>query len=579
MAAPAQILTALLEPVFAELGEGTDPMLRPSSRPGFDFQVNGAMAAAKKLGRPAQEIATIVASIAGLRELCSSIEVTPQGFVNLRLDDSFVAACVAQVALDPRLGVETVSEPLKVVVDYSAPNVAKEMHAGHLRTTVIGDSLCRMLEHSGHRVVRENHVGVWGTQFGMLIEYLLDLGESEGAQELSVGDLDGFYRQARIAFESSPEMQDRSRRRVVALQAGDPETLRLWQILVDESTRYFEEVYDKLGIGLTTADIVGESFYNPMLADVIRQLEAKGLLVQSDGAKCVFVDGWTTRQGTPLPLIVQKSDGGYGYATTDLATLWDRFGRLEADLALYVVGAPQAQHLAMCFAVALRAGWLPSPERAVHVAFGSVLGPDRKIFKTRAGATVRLVDLLDEAVQRAAQAVSSRSQELGDQERESVARMVGIGAVKYADLSTDRVRDYVFDLERMVSFDGNTGPYLQYARVRCLSIFRKAGLDAGDYLNPGVTIQVGDPAERNLALALTGFAGAVSSALESWSPHKLCAYLYELAGVFTTFFENCPVLKAPSDHSRSSRLALCSLSAAVLGEGLSLLGIDSPERM
>ena len=579
MAAPAQIIAALLQPVFAELAEGADPMLRPSSRSGFDFQVNGSIALAKKLGRRPDEVATLVSSGVALKEVCESIEVTPQGFVNLRLDDAFLAACVSELAGDSRLGVEIAATPLTVVVDYSAPNVAKEMHAGHLRTTVIGDSLCRLLEHFGHRVIRENHVGDWGTQFGMLIEYLLDVGETEGAHELSVGDLDGFYRQARAAFDASPEVQERARRRVVALQSGDAETLRLWGVLVEESVGYFEEVYAKLGIGLTRDDIVGESFYNPMLGDVVAELDAKGLLVESDGAKCVFVDGWTTREGDPLPLIVQKSDGGYGYATTDLATLWDRFGRIGADLAVYVVGAPQAQHLAMCFAVAAKAGWLPSPEQAVHVAFGSVLGADRKMFKSRAGATFKLVDLLDEAVQRAGEAVSARSLELNDSERASVARMVGIGAVKYADLSTDRLRDYVFDLDRMVSFDGNTGPYLQYARVRCLSIFRKAGLDPADYLGRGVPIQVGHPAERDLAVALTGFPAAASAALESWSPHKLCAYIYELAGFYTTFFENCPVLKAPNEESKNSRLALCALSATVIGQGLSLLGIESPERM
>ncbi len=579
MASPAQTITTLLEPAFAALSEGSDPMLRPSSRPGFDFQVNGSIALAKKLGRRPQEIATLVTSGVELKEVCDSVEVTPQGFVNLRMDDNFLASCVSEVAADPRLGVETAANPLTVVVDYSSPNVAKEMHAGILRTTVIGDCLCLLLEHVGHRVIRENHVGDWGTQFGMLIEYLLDLGEAEGAHELSVGDLDGFYRRARAAFDASPDMQERSRRRVVALQSGDPETLRLWGILVDESVVYFEDVYAKLGVKLTRADIVGESFYNPTLAQVVAELDEKGLLVESDGAKCVFVDGWTSREGEPLPLIVQKSDGGYGYATTDLATLRDRFGRLGADLAVYVVGAPQAQHFAMCFAVAAEAGWLPSLERAVHVAFGSVLGADRKMFKSRAGATFKLVDLLDEAVQRAGDAVSARSLELGEAERASVARMVGIGAVKYADLSTDRLRDYVFDLDRMVSFDGNTGPYLQYARVRCLSIFRRAGLDPADYLGGELTIQVGHPAERDLALALTGFGAATSAAVESWSPHKLCAYLYDLAGLYTTFFENCPVLKAPDEETKSSRLALCALSAAVLGQGLSLLGIESPERM
>jgi len=579
MAAPDQILTSVLKPAFDRLAPGADPMLRPSSREGFDFQVNGAIAAAKRLGRSPADVAGEVARTDGLGELCSDVEVTPQGFVNLRLSDEVVVSCLAKLAGDPRLGVDPATVALKVVVDYSAPNVAKEMHAGHLRTTVIGDCLCRMLAFAGHQVKRENHVGDWGTQFGMLIEHLVDVGETSGAHELSVGDLDGFYRQARAAFEASPDMQERSRRRVVALQSGDPETLRLWKILVEESLRYFDEVYDKLGVQLTRQDVVGESFYNPMLDEVVSQLDSKGLLVDSDGAKCVFVEGWTTREGTPLPLIVRKSDGGYGYAATDLATLWDRFGRLAADVALYVVGAPQAQHLAMCFDVALKAGWLPSRERAVHVSFGSVLGPDRKMFKTRAGKTFKLVDLLDEAVERARAAVSSRSADLDVDEREDLARAIGIGAVKYSDLSTDRARDYVFDLDRMISFDGNTGPYLQYARVRCLSIFRRAGLDPASFVGAPLDVKVAEPAERALALGLTGFAGAFGAALETWSPHKLCAYLYHLAGVFTTFFEACPVLKAPDEPTMRSRLTLCALTSAVLGQGLELLGMDTPERM
>lgn len=579
MAAPEQILTSLLQPVFDGLAPGADPILRPSSREGFDFQVNGAIAAAKRLRRSPAEVAAEVAHAEGLEDVCSKVEVTPQGFVNLRLGHHVIVSCLAETARHPRFGVDPPTEALKVVVDYSAPNVAKEMHAGHLRTTVIGDCLCRMLVFAGHNVKRENHVGDWGTQFGMLIEHLVDVGETAAAHELSVGDLDGFYRQARAAFEASPEMQERSRRRVVALQSGDPETLRLWTILVEESLSYFDEVYEKLGVQLTRQDVVGESFYNPMLDEVVAQLDAKGLLVDSNGAKCVFVEGWTTREGTPLPLIVRKSDGGYGYAATDLATLWDRFGRLKADVALYVVGAPQAQHLGMCFDVALKAGWLPSRERAVHVSFGSVLGPDRKMFKTRAGKTFRLVDLLDEAVDRARVAVSSRSEDLEADEREGLARAIGIGAVKYADLSTDRARDYVFDLDRMISFDGNTGPYLQYARVRCLSIFRRAGLDPADFSWPDAGVTLGDPAERALALALSGFAGAFASALDTWSPHKLCAYLYDLAGAFTSFFEACPVIKAPDEATRSSRLALCAVTSAVLGQGLELLGIQAPERM
>jgi arginyl-tRNA synthetase len=578
MAGLPEMLATALQPAFDRVEPGADPVVRPSTRPGVDFQANGAMPLAKRLGRRPADVAAEVVAASDLAGVCASVEVAPQGFINLTLADSYLADRVASAAGDGRLGVAGAPRPLTVVVDYSAPNVAKEMHVGHLRTTVIGDALCRLLDFAGHRVIRENHVGDWGTQFGMLIEHLLDVGEESGAQELSVGDLDGFYRSARAAFDASEEFRERSRRRVVLLQSGDPETNRLWRILVDQSVAYFESVYERLDVLLTPGDVVGESFYNDLLPVVVRELDERGLLVESDGARCVFPAGWTNRDGTPLPLIVQKSDGGFGYAASDLAAVRDRFGRLGADLALYVVGAPQAQHFAMCFAVAAAAGWLPAPDRAVHVQFGSMLGADRKMFKTRAGGTVKLTDLLDEAVARAAAAVADRS-ELGDDERAEVARTVGIGALKYADLSTDRIRDYVFDYDRMLSFDGNTAPYLQYARVRCLSIFRRAGLDPAAFLNGEVAVSVAEPQERDLALALLGFGAAIDDTLATWSPHKLCAYLFDLAGTYTTFFEGCPVLKAPTEEVRDSRLVLCALTAATIGLGLSLLGIHAPERM
>ena len=579
MAGLPDLLASLLQKAFDSVEPGADPVVRPSTRPGIDLQANGAMAVAKRLGRRPADVAAEVVAAADLAGVCSAVEVAPQGFINLTLADDWLSERLAVQAVDPRLGVPRTEQPLAVVVDYSHPNVAKEMHAGHLRTTVIGDAVCRLLDFAGHRVIRENHIGDWGTPFGMLIEHLIDMGEEAAAHELSVGDLDGFYRQARAAFDASPEFQDRSRHRVVLLQSGDPETLRLWRILVDQSVAYFQEVYDKLGVLLTPEDVVGESFYNPMLPAVVEDLTAAGLLVDSEGAQCAFPPGWTNRDGSPLPLIVQKSDGGYGYATTDLAALRDRFGRLGADLALYVVGAPQAQHLAMCFAVAAEAGWLPDLERAVHVPFGNMLGADRKMFKTRAGGTVKLVELLDEAVARAAAAVAEKNPDLPADERGEVARMVGIGALKYADLSTDRIKDYVFDWDRMLTFDGNTAPYLQYARVRCLSIFRRAGLDPAPYLSGDVAVSVSEPAERDLALALLGFASAIEATLETWSPHKLCTYLFDLAGLYTSFFENCPVLKAPDEATRDSRLVLCALTAAVIGQGLSVLGIEAPERM
>jgi arginyl-tRNA synthetase len=573
-------LDDILRPAFGAAEPGADPVLRPSTRPGADFQANGALPLAKRLGSPPAEVAAKVVAAAALSGV-ATVEVAPQGFLNLTVDPAFLAAELRMEAADPRLGVTAHRPARTVIVDYSAPNVAKEMHAGHVRTTIIGDSLCRLLGFVGERVIRENHIGDWGTPFGMLIEHLVDIGEDTGAAELSVGDLDSFYREARAEFDSTPGFADRARARVVALQSGDPETLRLWRVLVNESVSYFTEVYDRLGILLTSDDVVGESFYNDQLPSVVSELDAKGILVESEGALCAFPPGFTNREGEPLPLIVQKSDGGYGYATTDLAALRDRFGRLGADLALYVVGVPQSQHFAMCFAVARMAGWIPEGAEAVHVSFGSMLGTDRKMFRTRAGDVVKLIDLVDEAVSRAAAAVASRNPDLDPALAADVARAVGIGALKYADLSTDRQRDYVFDWDRMLSFDGNTAPYLQYAHARICSIFRRADLDPASFsfASDEVPAILDQAEERALAIDLLGFETSVSATLETFSPHKLCAYLFDLAGTFTTFYETCPVLRAEDPDVRASRLALCALTAAVLRQGLGLLGIEAPTQM
>ncbi|MFM8848662.1 MAG: arginine--tRNA ligase, partial [Actinomycetota bacterium] len=475
-----------------------------------------------------------------------------------------------------RLGVSKASRSRTVIVDYSAPNVAKEMHVGHLRSTVIGDALVRLLEHVGHRVIRENHIGDWGTPFGMLIEHLVDLGEDEAAEHLSLGDLDGFYKEARAKFDASEDFKERARARVVALQGGDGETRRLWKLLVRLSTEYFNLVYSLLDVRLTDDDIMGESAYNDGLSEVLTRLSALGLLTESDGAEVVFPPGYTNRDGDPLPLIVQKGAGGFNYATSDLACVIDRVERLGADLLLYVVGAPQAQHLSMVFDVARMAGWLVAPADAVHVAFGSVLGSDRKMLKSRSGDTPKLVELLQEAVQRAGVAVAEKNPDLPEPDRIAVARLLGIGAVKYADLSTDRVRDYVFDWDRMLSFDGNTAPYLQYAHARICSIFRRAGVERASTSSARVVLS--EPQERELALRLLGFDAAVVDTIDRYSPHRLCTYLYELATTFTAFYEHCPVLKA-DDVVRASRLALCDLTARVMERGLDLLGIGAPEQM
>ena len=565
-------LETRLQAAFDALEPGADPFLRPSDH--ADFQANGALALAKRLGRPAQDLAEELVAAASLDDLCEKVEVSGPGFINLTLSGSFIAAQVSVLSADPRLGVET-AESERVVVDYSSPNVAKEMHVGHLRGTVIGDALCRILTFVGHDVVRENHVGDWGTNFGMLIEHLVDLGEENAVKELSMGDLDSFYRQARASFDDET-FGDRSRRRVVLLQSDDEETLRLWRILVAESVKYFDEVYSKLGVLLTDGDIVGESFYNAMLPGIVEDLDARGLLVESDGARCVFPPGFTNRNGDPLPLIVQKSDGGYGYAATDLAAIRDRIDRVGTHRILYVVGAPQSQHLEMIFATAAMAGWLTNGVEATHVAFGSVLDADRKMFRTRSGDRVQLVDLIDEAVERAGAAVAERNPDLDAEKRAAVAQMLGIGAIKYADLSTDRARDYIFDWERMLAFEGNTAPYLQYAHARIRSIFRRGNLAVPA---PGLVPVLAEPAERALALVLLGFADAVTSTLSAWNPSRLCAYLFDLATTFTGFYENCPVLKAPTDELRESRLALSDLTARVLAQGLALLGIIAPDQM
>jgi arginyl-tRNA synthetase len=567
------VLLGRLKVAFDLMEEGADPVLRPSER--ADFQANGALPLAKRLGRNPLEVASQIVVVAELDDVCERVEVSGPGFINLIVSERFIAGQLSEQAADERLGVPVASDPEVLVVDYSHPNVAKEMHVGHLRSTIIGDALCRILRFAGHTVVRENHIGDWGTPFGMLIEHLLDIGEEKAVHELSVGDLDTFYRQARVSFDDDGQFRERSRHRVVLLQSGDPETLRLWRVLVDRSVRYFDDVYSKLGVLLTDDDIVGESFYNDMLLGVVRDLEAVGLLVESEGALCVFPPGFTNRDGDPLPLIVQKSDEGFGYAATDLAAIRDRVGRLGAKSIVYVVGAPQAQHLEMCFAVAQMAGWLPEPVKAVHVAFGNVLGVDHKMLRSRSGAPVKLVDLLDEAVQRADAAVAERDPDLAHDERERVAQMLGVGAVKYADLSTERTRDYAFDWDRMLAFEGNTGPYLQYAHARIRSIFRRGNLSAPSAYAPPNLVE---PAERALGLALLGFAGAIEATLEQWSPSRLCSHLFEVATAFTTFYETCPVLKAPPDVLRS-RVLLCELTGRVIERGLDLLGIQAPEQM
>ncbi len=579
MADPLFTIAATLRAAFAKVtglpADSIDPVVRPSDR--ADAQANGALALAQQLGKNPREVAAAAVATGLLAESCSTVEVAGPGFINLTFKPEFLAAQLAEAATDPRLGVRSAAQQRTVVIDYSHPNVAKEMHVGHLRTTMIGDSLVRLLRFVGHRTILENHIGDWGRQFGMLIEHLLDVGETEAVHQLSVSDLNTFYREASEKFEGSEEFKDRARQRVVELQSGDPETLGFWRLLVDESMRHFNGVYSRLGVLLSNDDLMGESAYNDMLPIVIARLREQGLLVESQGAEVVFPEGFINREGEPLPLIVRNSVGGFGYAATDLACIIDRVERLHADLLLYVVGAPQAHHLNMVFAVARMAGWLAPPVEAVHVAFGNVLGDDRKMFKSRSGETVKLSDLLDEAVERATAAVREKNDEMPPAEQAEVGRMVGIGAIKYADLSTDRIKDYVFDWERMLSFDGNTAPYLQYAHARICSIFRRAQVDRASVR--AVVPSLAEPQEKALALALLQFDSTVHDTLDKFSPHRLCTYLFELAQAFTSFYEACPVLKEGYEATRESRLALCDITARTLSKGLELLGIEAPERM
>ena len=568
-------VAAVVARLYPDMTDALDTAARPSEH--ADAQVNVAMGLAKRVGKKPRDVAEQIVAALDLRGVCSDVTVAGPGFLNLTYENEYLGKLLHDAARDSRIGVHQAATAETVVIDYSAPNVAKEMHVGHLRSTVIGDALVRMCEAVGHLVIRENHIGDWGTPFGMLIEHLIDLGEVDAARELSVGDLDGFYKQARAKFEASPEFQERARQRVVQLQGGDADTLRLWKLLVAESARYFATVYEKLGVKLTHADLRGESVYNDLLASVVTRLRDAKLLVTDDGAEVVFPAGFTNRDNAPLPLIIRKQDGGYNYATTDLACVIDRVERLQATLMLYVVGTPQAQHLSMIETVAKDAGWLPESTRMAHVAFGSVLGSDRKMLKSRTGDSVKLVELLDEAVQRAEASIAEKNPELSPAERQKVARMIGIGAVKYADLSSDRIKDYVFDWERMLSFDGNTAPYLQYAHARICSIFRRAGTsrDAARQTSPVLS----HPSERALALWLLQYDSAVWDALERYSPHRLCTYLYELSSRYTSFYEQCSVLKAESEVMRDSRLALCDLTARILADGLQMLGIDAPEQM
>ncbi|WP_329383471.1 arginine--tRNA ligase [Streptomyces sp. NBC_01716] len=560
-----------------------DPLLRRSDR--ADFQANGMLALAKKLKGNPRELAGKVVDALSQGDVIKEVEVSGPGFLNITVTDRAIIETLAARVADDRLGVPYATDPGTTVIDYAQPNVAKEMHVGHLRSAVIGAAMVEILEFTGENVIRRHHIGDWGTQFGMLIQYLtehpheLDHKRAESVSgEEAMSNLGRLYKAARTVFDADEEFKARARDRVVALQAGDAQTLTQWQRFVDESKIYFHSVFDKLDMEIRDEDVVGESGYNDMLEETCRILEETGVAVRSDGALCVFFDDVKGPDGNPTPLIVKKTNGGYGYAATDLSAIRDRVGNLKANTLLYVVDARQSLHFKMVFETARRAGWLNDQVHAVQLAFGTVLGKDGKPFKTREGETVRLVDLLDEAVERASAVVREKGEGLGLTEDEIVERAteVGIGAVKYADLSTSASRDYKFDLDQMVSLHGDTSVYIQYAYARTRSIFGKAG-DRTPVARPELELA---PAERALGLHLDQFGEVVAEAASAYEPHKLTAYLYQLASLFTTFYDKCPVIKpAPPQEIAENRLFLCDLTARTLHQGMALLGIRTPERL
>ena len=571
---------------------GAPALVIPSTRAEFgDYQANGVMGPAKKLKINPRELAEKTIATLDLSDLAESVEVAGAGFINIRLKEDFLSRRAAETLQDEHLGVEKPADPQTIVVDYSGPNLAKEMHVGHLRSTIIGDALVRVLEFLHHNVIPQNHVGDWGTQFGMLTAFL-EREERLAADELRAAgrdvqevkstqlpDLEAFYTRAKILFDDDSEFADTSRQCVVKLQGGDRKVLEMWNRFRALSLSHCEEVYGRLGATLTSEHVRGESAYNDDLPEVVRDLKSAGLLQESQGAQCVFLDEFKNKDGEPLPVIVQKSDGGYLYATTDLAAIRHRVRHLRADRVLYVTDSRQALHFQQVFAAAREASFAPESVSLEHVAFGTMMGADNRPFRTREGGTVKLMDLLDEAEARALDVVTEKDPDLGEEKRKEVARVVGIGAVKYADLAHNRTSDYVFSWDKMLSLDGNTAPYMQYAYARIRSIFRKGEeLIGGAPEHAEAEISFEHPAERALAVKLLQFPETLDTVAAESYPHLMCNYLFELAGAFMGFYENCPVLQS-DEPLRRSRLALCDLTARTIKTALDLLGIETLEQM
>ena len=569
-----EALETRISAALARAGAPADSpaLVGPATRPEFgDYQANGVMAAAKKLKTNPRALAAQVVEELDLEDMAASVDIAGPGFINIQLKGEWLAAQLGNVLADPRLGMPK-DAPQKVVLDYSHPNLAKEMHIGHLRSTVIGDAIARVLEFSGHEVVRHNHVGDWGTQFGMLIAHL---DTSTGSVSTELADLEVFYQAARQRFDQDEAFADLSREYVVKLQSGDPHVQQMWQQFINESLAHGQRVYDALGVGLKPEDVQGESAYNDDLPRVVEDLRAKGLLVESNGAQCVFLEEFKNKDGQITPVIVQKSDGGYLYATSDLAAVRYRAGALAADRILYIVDARQSLHLQQVFAVARAAGYAPETTALEHHEFGAILGADNRPFKTRAGGVVKLMDVLEEGVARAFAQVSEKNPDMDEAERRQIARVIGIGSIKYMELSFNRTSDYVFDWDKMLALDGNTAPYMLYSYARIKSMFRRAGVDESELDG---AIVIGERAENALAIKLLQFPEVVAAVVRQCYPHVLCNYLYELADAFMKFYEQCPVLRA-DEPVRTSRLLLALLTARIVRQGLDLLGIETLERM
>jgi len=553
-----------------------EPQVRQSAKVQFgDYQANGVMAVAKKLGMAPRQLAEQVLTHLDLQGIASKTEIAGPGFINIFLDPAFLAQHVDAALKSDRLGVA--QPPAQtIVVDYSAPNVAKEMHVGHLRSTIIGDASVRTLEFLGHNVIRANHVGDWGTQFGMLIAWL-EKQQQDNAGEMALADLEGFYRDAKKHYDEDEAFAERARSYVVKLQGGDEYFRQMWRQLVDITMSQNQLTYDRLNVTLTRKDVMGESLYNPMLAGIVADLKAKGLAVESEGATVVFFDEYKNKEGEPMGVIIQKKDGGYLYTTTDIACAKYRYETLHADRVLYYIDSRQHQHLMQAWTIVRKAGYVPDSVPLEHHMFGMMLGKDGKPFKTRAGGTVKLADLLDEALERARRLVAEKNPDMPADELEKLANAVGIGAVKYADLSKNRTTDYVFDWDNMLAFEGNTAPYMQYAYTRVLSVFRKADIDESVLAQAQVTIS--EDREAQLAARLLQFEETLAVVARDGTPHVMCAYLYDLAGLFSGFYEHCPILSAESEAVRNSRLKLAQLTAKTLKLGLDTLGIETVERM